>query len=319
MAAAIVAYCGSYFVRGAVGGVRWFGGYGLLLFTDGAVRLLVALPLVFLASPTIAAIAVVLAALGGAVAPLLPRHRDLRAALAGANDETFDMRAALRFAAPMTVVAACEQLLVSGGPILVMLTGGEGAAAAAGVVFAATMLVRAPVFLFQGLSAALLPSLTRLDALGDQTRFRTAVVGTAAVLGAFSAALVLGAVAAGPQTMHLLYGSGFAVGRLDLSILCAGIGCYLLAATLSQAMLARGRAATAAAVWASGGALFVALELLLSGSPMHRVSVSFAAASTLMAVLFAALAVRRREPSGHTIAIPARGARSLAGTRGYGR
>ena len=50
------------------------------------------------------------------------------------------------------MIAGCEQILVSGGPLLVLIAGGPGAAAAAGVLFAATLLVRAPVFLLQGVA-----------------------------------------------------------------------------------------------------------------------------------------------------------------------
>ncbi len=53
----------------------------------------------------------------------------------------------------------------------------------------------------------------------------------------------------------------------------------------SQAALARVRAWDAAAAWAAGAAVFVALELALPGSPFHRVSIAFAAASLLAALL----------------------------------
>jgi O-antigen/teichoic acid export membrane protein len=293
LAVAIVGYCLSYLVRGLVGGVRWFGGYGILLLADGGVRVVIALPLIALASPELAAAAIAAAAIGGAIAPLLVRRRGVRRSLQQPRQAPFAMREALGFAVPATAIAASEQVLVSGGPLLVMLAGGPDAAAAAGVVFAATMLVRAPVFLFQGVSAALLPSLTRLDALGDRLRFRHAVVRTVLVLAVFSGLLVAGALAVGPQAMDMLYGSGFEATRLDLAILCTGIGCYLLAATLSQAVLARGQARWAGSIWAVAAVAFVAIELTVSGAALHRVSVAFALASALMAALFVALITRR--------------------------
>ena len=295
LAVSILGYCLSYLVRGVVGGLRWFGGYGVLLLADGGVRLLVALPLVFIASPGVAAAAVALAAIGGAIAPLMARRRHLRERLEEPKAEAFDVYEALRFAGPVTAVAAAEQVLVSGGPLLVMLAGGSGAAAAAGVVFAATMLVRGPVFLFQGISAALLPSLTRLDALGDRARFRRSVLQVVAMVGIFSGLLIAGAVAVGPQAMNMLYGDGFEATRFELAILCAGIGAYLLAATLSQAVLARGQARAAGTIWGLSAIAFVAIELIASGTPLHRVSVAFAAAACLMAVLFVALVTRRRQ------------------------
>ena len=69
----IAGYGVSYFVRGVASGVLWFDGYGLLLLADGAVRLLLVLPLFFVASAAVAAGAIAAAAIGGAVAPLLTR------------------------------------------------------------------------------------------------------------------------------------------------------------------------------------------------------------------------------------------------------
>ena len=78
--AGLVGYAISYFARGLAGGVRWFGGYGLVLLADGAIRLLVALPLLFVASQTVAAVAIAAAAVGGALAPLFSRRRGAAAA-----------------------------------------------------------------------------------------------------------------------------------------------------------------------------------------------------------------------------------------------
>src|SRR5207253_11155579 len=42
--AGVGAYGASYLVRGLLGGVRWFGGYGICLLADALVRLAVAAP-----------------------------------------------------------------------------------------------------------------------------------------------------------------------------------------------------------------------------------------------------------------------------------
>ena len=43
--AGLAGYGLSYFARGLVGGVQWFGGYGIVLLADGAIRFALALPL----------------------------------------------------------------------------------------------------------------------------------------------------------------------------------------------------------------------------------------------------------------------------------
>jgi O-antigen/teichoic acid export membrane protein len=141
----IAFYGAAYLLRGVLAGVRWFPGYALGLVSDSVVRLAVAVPLVVYASSDLAALAVAAAGLGGLVVPLLAGHRLLRRSLAGQDHSSFKLAAALGFAMPAGIVAAADQILVNGGPLLVMLGGGAGASKAAGVVFAATMLVRVPV------------------------------------------------------------------------------------------------------------------------------------------------------------------------------
>ena len=239
----IAGYGASYFVRGIVGGRRWYSGYGVLLLADGGVRLALVLPLFVVASSSLAAVALAAAAAAGALAPLLLRGG--RAALrtpAGALPAAPVSSSRLaRFAGPLGLVALGDQILLSGGPVLVMLHGGEGASKAAGVVFAATMLVRAPAYLFQGVSAALLPNLTTMLARRDVAGFRRAVGRTLAVLAGFSGLAAIGAFAIGPAVMHALYGAGFDTTRTDLALLALGAGGYLVAGTLSQAALARRR------------------------------------------------------------------------------
>ncbi|MGH2715632.1 MAG: hypothetical protein ACRDM7_17430, partial [Thermoleophilaceae bacterium] len=212
----------------------------------------------------------------------------------GAEEGSFAVGAAARFALPAAVIAGCEQVLVSGGPLLVLIAGGEGAAAAAGVLFAATLLLRAPVFVFQGIAASLLPNLTTFQARGDHARLHRATALVALALACFAGLLALGALAAGPWAMDLLYGAGFDATRADLALLAVGIGGFLAAGTFCQALLARGQGGRAAALWSTAAATFVVLELSLDGSEFHRVSVAFAVASTLIGVLLMAAVWRQR-------------------------
>jgi O-antigen/teichoic acid export membrane protein len=290
----LIGYAGSYFARGLVGGVRWFGGYGLVLLADGAVRVALALPLLVIASETVAAVAIAVAAASGAVAPLLSKRRSTLHKIAGPPGKDYSLGSATRFAMPAAVIAGCEQVLVSGGPLLVLIVGGSGAAAAAGVLFAATLMVRAPVFLFQGVAASLLPNLTTFEARGDSARVHHAVVLTALGLAGLSLVLAAGSLIAGPAAMSIVYGDGFDATRGDLALLSLGIGGFLSACTFCQALLARGNATAAAARWTAAAVTFVAIELLVGGSEFHRVSIAFAAASGLAAALLITAVWRQR-------------------------
>jgi O-antigen/teichoic acid export membrane protein len=169
-------------------------------------------------------------------------------------------------------------------------------------VFAATMLVRAPAYLFQGVAAALLPNLTTMHARRDVAGFRRAIGRTVAILAGASAVAAVGAAAVGPQVMHVLYGPDFDTARVDLALLAAGAGGYLVAGTLSQAALARSQTVRAAVVWIGSALMFVVLELSLEGAALHRVAIAFAVAALANAVAFGALLAReRRDDDGEPV------------------
>ena len=285
LVAGLAGYALSYFARGLVGGVQWFGGYGLVLLADGAIRFVLALPLLIVASQTVAAVAIAAAAAGGALAPLVSRRRGALRRLAGGTRGEFKLGSTVRFAMPAAVIAGCEQVLVSGGPLLVLIAGGPGAAAAAGVLFAATLLVRAPVFLLQGVQASLLPSLTTFRARGDEASLHRATVKIALILAGFALALAAGALVAGPFAMTLLYGDEFTAGRIDLALLCVGIGGFMAAGVFCQAALARAQAWDAARAWAPAPACSSRSSSSLPGTAFHRVSIAFAAGSTIAGLL----------------------------------
>jgi O-antigen/teichoic acid export membrane protein len=295
LVAGIAAYGVAYLVRGLLGGSRWFAGYSLALGGDSLVRLAVAAPLVVLASQTVAAIAVVAAGLGGAIVPLLVGRARLAPIFHGRAGSRFHAGAAVAFAAPAGVIAASDQLLVNGGPLLVMLGGASRASSTAGVVFAATMLVRGPVYVFQGVAAALLPNLTHLQADDDVRPFRRAVLQTAAFLLVAGGLIVAFATLVGPQAMRILYGSGFDAGRAQLGFLGAGVGCYLAASTFSQALLALDCGRRAALAWTTAAVVFVGVYASLPGAQLTRIALAFFAAALVDLVLLGAALLRRIE------------------------
>ena len=290
--AGVAGYGVSYVARGLLGGVRWFAGYGLNLIADGAARLIVAVPLVVVASTGLAGTAMVVAGLAGAAVPLWVGRRQLSPLLAHGSGERFRASSTVAFAAPAAVIAGADQILVNASPILVVLAGGT--AAAAGVVFAATMLVRIPVYVFQGVAASILPNLTRLHATDDDPGFRAAVRKAVGVLGAASIVMAVGAFAIGPWAMGLVYGADFSADRAELGLLAVGVGFYLAASTISQALLAQDRGLAAAVAWATAAVLFIGLFLVLPGTELMRIAASFALAMGVGAVMVGGALLRTR-------------------------
>lgn len=294
----------SYVVRGLMGGVRWFAGYGLNLVFDGAARLLVALPLVVVASTGLAGAAMVAAGLAGAAIPLwVGRHR-LRVLRENRPGERFRPASTLAFAAPAAVIAGADQIVVNSSPVLVVLAGGT--AATAGVVFAATMLVRIPVYVFQGVAASILPNLTRLHATDDAQAFRAAVWRTVAILIGIAGLLAVGAMVIGPHALRIVYGPEFQAGWAALGLLGVGVGLYLAASTVSQALLAQDRGPAAALAWAVAAVLFVGTFFLLPGSELMRIAVAFAISMAVGAAMVAAFLLRGDRAPASRPAVPVR-------------
>jgi O-antigen/teichoic acid export membrane protein len=227
----------------------------------------------------------------GALAPLAVGRRRLRPLFGGAAGDSFRIGRTLRFAAPASAIAAADQLLVNCSPLLVMLEGGTPAAAA--LVFAATMLVRVPTYVFQGLASSILPNLTRLNAGADAHRFRRATLETAGVLLGAGALIVGFAAAIGPEVLRYVYGPGFEAERMALVLLGAGVAFYLCATTFSQALLALECSGRASLAWIAAAVLFVALYFTLPGTELERVSIAFATATLVDLVVLSLLLHRR--------------------------
>ena len=138
-----------------------------------------------------------------------------------------------------------------------MLSGGKDAGKTAGIVFAATMIVRIPVFVFTGLAASLLPNLTRLNPSGKTAEFHRMLVRATGLFAAVAAMIVVFGATIGPQTLLAIYGPSFKTTHLDLALLGVAAGGYLAAATLAQALLALASGRTAAAIWCTSAAIFV--------------------------------------------------------------
>jgi len=181
----------------------------------------------------------------------------------GAPDESaFTLANGGGFAAAVLVIMVAEQTFLNAGPLLVKATEGAAGTALAGFTFNVLLIARAPLQLFQAIQTSILPHLTRLGARGEIDPFRRSVNVTLLAIAIFAAAVALTMLAAGPPLMGLVFGGEFAYDRLGLVLISLGMGLYLAAATLNQALLARGRAARAAICWLAAAIAFVAFLLV---------------------------------------------------------
>ena len=95
--------------------------------------------------------------------------------------------------------------------------------------------------------------------------------------------------------MRFLFGAEFEAGRLELTLLGLGVGFYLGAATLSQALLALDRVGRAAIAWGGSAAIFIGLYAVFEGPQLFRIAAAFAIATGCCAA-FVGIALTRGSP-----------------------
>jgi O-antigen/teichoic acid export membrane protein len=307
----VLAYAVSYFARGFLAGSHRFGLYGGLVFMEAVSRCLFALAVaVGIASgQSVVALGIAAAPIVSlAVVPWALRRRiaseglsDEEAAEARLLDEAaagepggepeFTLAHGAGFAVAVLAIMLAEQTFLNAGPLIVKATtDGPDGAALAGFTFNVLLIARAPLQLFQAIQTSILPHLTRLRAGGESDPFRRSVNVTLLAIAAFAMCVALVMLAIGPWLMDLVFGGNLAYDRLGLVLISLGMGLYLAAATLNQALLARARARAACACWLAAAAAYVGF-LLLPGfdDRVLQVEVGYAAAALLLSSLLYAL------------------------------
>ncbi len=201
-----------------------------------------------------------------------------------AGEPAFTLARGTGFAAAVLVVMLCEQTFLNAGPLLVKATADTGGAALAGFTFNVLLIARAPLQLFQAVQTSILPHLTRARAGGERDAFARSVNVTLTAIAGFAGLVALVMLVAGPQVMDLLFGGDFDYERGGLVLVALGMGLYLSAATLNQALLAHARAAQSAACWVTAAAAFVLFLVLAEfDDRVLQVEVAFIGAALLLA------------------------------------
>ncbi|HWH94154.1 MAG TPA: hypothetical protein VNT03_09865 [Baekduia sp.] len=289
---AAVAYAASYFARGYFAGHQWFGLYGGLVLFESVSRFCfpVAVAVGIASGETAVALGIVAAPLASLlVIPWALGRHEAAAAAAGVERDRGAMRGSAGFAGSVAAIQLAEQTLLN-APVLLIPDSGR-----AGVVFAALMVARAPLQLFQAVQTSLLPHLAGLEATEGRAAFARAIRQTVMAIAAFAGVCAVGLLAIGPWVMHLAFDKeGYT--HVGLAVIAVGMGLHLTAGTLNQAALARGRAHQAAGAWLAAAALFVVWMVVpVVEDELVRAEVGYAGAAAALCVLLYVL--YRRGPA----------------------
>jgi len=292
---ATLAYAASYFARGYFAGHQWFVLYGGLMLFESSAR--VCFPLAVLVGVTSGQTAIALGIFAAPLASLLvvpwaiARHARLDQDAPSAEIEPF-AGSGVGFAAAVAVIQLGEQTLLNAG---VLVADSVAGAATAGAVFSVLLLTRAPLQLFQSIQTTLLPHLTGLEATKGGEDFSRAITITVRAIAIFAGFSALVMLLIGPSVMALFFGDETIFGRWGLAAVAAGMGFHLVAGTLSQAALARGKATAASVIWMLVALAFVVWMFVpLVSSALLRAELGYPAATATLCILLYVL--YRRAP-----------------------
>lgn len=289
----------TYFVvhlaRGILAGTEALASYGVLLATDGCVRLFACLALATAGSTSAGAYGLAFA-LSPLVAVVMTVRRKLIPTEAGLDASLAGLPAAV---GQLVLGSLLSQVLVNGPVLALKMVASDADQAAAGRLLAGLVAARVQLFLFSAVLVALLPKLSAFASQGQVALFRSELRRMMLLVAAIGGSFTLGALLLGEPGMRLVFGSEFSISRRDLTFLTGANGILLIALTSAQALVALAAHRRVVIGWFCGVVAFFA-ALTASGSPNLRVEIAFLAGSVLAAAILTGLLLEEtRRPIGY--------------------
>ena len=292
----IVLGYGSYaVVRGRLAGAERFRPFGLVVFAEAAIRVVLAVVVVALGAST-RSLAWVLP-----VGPLVVtawwvavgRHGRIRSPDLAVEQ----IGTTSGFLAAATSANAAAQVLLAGGP-LVLLALGAGPVEVS-IFFVTITAARTPVsFALGGLLGRILPPLTRMARTGDVGGLRRVVRGVtagtavAAVLGAAAASIV------GDDLVAIFFGEEFRPGRVFVTLAGAGVVMATGSLVLNQILVATHGERRLPVPWFAALAVAAVVVVVTGGSATERVAAGFFAGEVVALAGLTFAALRSIQPTG---------------------
>ncbi len=280
----LTAYCAEHLARGTLSGSGRFRAYGILLGAEGIYRVTFCATLAALhvRSPGAYGLALVAGSFA-AVLTALARERGLLAP--GSHSSNAEVTTAL---GSLLLASLATQFMFNGGTVVVQLLARPSEQRAAGTFLNGRVLAFVPLFLFQAVTAALLPRLSALNTRGADDEFRRTLMRLLLFVGALGVLATAGAFVLGPAVLRLVFGPAFQLTRVDLALLAASCTTLMAAQALGQGLIARSRYHGVVAGWLCGVAVFFAVVVAVRPL-LLRVELGLFCGGLAAAVVLAAL------------------------------
>jgi O-antigen/teichoic acid export membrane protein len=237
---AFVGYAGAHFTKGVLSGSGRFGPYGLVMGTEGVIRVLGAAALVALGVEAVWAFGL-LVGLPAFVAIAVGLRGQKAHLHEGPSASWSELTPNLGW---LLLGSAMAAALVNAGPLAANHLATEDQQDLVANFAAGVLVARVPLFLFQAVQAALLPKLASLAAMGAFVEFRKGFKMLLYAVLAVGFLGVLAAFAVGPWAVEVFFDAELS--RRTLTLLAVASALYMVAVALAQAIIAlRGHAKVA--------------------------------------------------------------------------
>ncbi|MGZ4735395.1 MAG: hypothetical protein ACXVJW_09620 [Acidimicrobiia bacterium] len=291
-------YC-MHTTRGTLSGNARFRPYGEMLATEGVVRLIGALGLLAIGVNNAGAYGMCMA-LAPFVAVLVSLRRREKLLEPGPPAPYSELSNALGWLLAGSVLM---QLLGYSSLLGVNMLKGPGDAKVVAAFTSAFFVARIPPLLFQAVQGTLLPKLASLAGAGRHDDFRTGLKQLMVIVVGIAVVGTLAAFTIGVPVGKILF-PPFNIDSLDLGLLAAGSGMFIISLTVAQALLALKGHKQAALAWFLGVLAFVVVTATagtLDAGLEMRVELGFlagAAISTLVMGVSLLNRMKRGVPEG---------------------
>ena len=251
-------YC-MHTTRGTLSGNARFRPYGEMLATDGVVRLAGALVLLAIGVDNAGAYGMCMA-LSPFVAVAVSLRKREKLLEPGPPAPYSELSNALGW---LLAGSLLMQLLGYSSLLGVNMLKGPGDTAAVAAFTSAFFVARIPPLLFQAVQGTLLPKLASLAGAGRHDDFRTGLKQLLVIVIGIAGFGTIAAFTIGVPVGEILF-PPFKIDSLDLGLLAAGSGVFIIALTVAQALLALKGHAQAALAWLLGVIAFFAVTIAVA-------------------------------------------------------
>jgi O-antigen/teichoic acid export membrane protein len=293
LAIMLVGYFIEHVTRGVLAGYDRFGPYGLLVGSEGILRVAACVVLAVVGFESAGPYGLVIAIMPFiAVAIALTGQHGLLEPGPPASWTEISVNIGLLVAGSALALA-----LLNAAPVVVKLLTSESESEQASWLFAGAILSRVPLYFFQAIQATFVPELSGQHGAGEHAAFREGLRKLTIAVIVIGAASVIGSALLGPWAVHTFFGSDFELGVRDMALLALGSSVYMLALTLGQALIALEHHGRFALGWLVGVVVFVVAVVVSGSDVLLRAELAYVAGTVAAMIAMTTLLWR---PLGET-------------------